>query len=226
MVCQLVDWLRRRKLMGRTRIVTTQKAAIYIRSSKDRSDIATDIQRRKLEELAAKKKLHIIKVYEDIVESAKTERRPDFQNLLRDLKDRRREWRSLLMVDTSRLSRNQYVAHMFHHEAKKKGVSIFYSTIPETHPSMEMMLVGMLQAFDEFHSLISKEKGLAGMAENVKLGYRAGGRAPRGYKLKKIETGAIREGNPVTKSKLEPNEDAPIIARYLKGRASGSSNGC
>jgi site-specific DNA recombinase len=205
------------------RKMATQKAAIYLRSSKDRNDVSIDSQKRELEKLAMAKELHIVAEYKDAVESAKSENRPDFQRLLRDLKDRRREWSYLLLVDTSRLSRNQYHAHMFNHEAQKRGVSILYSKIPETNPVVDVVILSVMRAFDEFHSLMSKEKGLAGMAENVKQGFRAGGRAPRGYKLKKIETGATREGNPVTKSKLEPNEDAPIVARYLKGRASGSS---
>lgn len=66
-----------------------------------------------------------------------------------------------------------------------------------------------------------RDKGLAGMAENVRQGYRAGGRAPYGYQLARIETGTVRDGMPVTKTRLEPGEDAPRIAAYLKDRAAG-----
>ena len=86
---------------------------------------------------------------------------------------------------------------------------------------MDMVIVQILQAFDQMHSMMSKEKGLAGMAENVRQGYRAGGRAPRGYRLHHINTGAMREGQPVQKSVLVPTEEAPMIARYLKARAQG-----
>ena len=78
-----------------------------------------------------------------------------------------------------------------------------------------------MMGIDQWHSLTSKRKGLAGMAENVRQGFRAGGRAPRGYRLLTIDTGAIREGAPVTKTKLEPNDDAPIVADYLRLRAEG-----
>jgi hypothetical protein len=50
-------------------------------------------------------------------------------------------------------------------------------------PATDMVLRSVLQAFDEYHSLVSRAKGLAGMAENVRQGWRAGGRAPRGYRL-------------------------------------------
>ena len=75
----------------------------------------------------------------------------------------------------------------------------------ESDPIADMVIVGVMEEFDELHSLMSKEKGLAGMAENVRQGFRAGGRAPKGYQLVKIPTGTIREGEAVTKSRLEPS---------------------
>lgn len=74
-------------------------------------------------------------------------------------------------------------------------------------------------AMNQVHSFMSKEKGLAGMAENVRQGYRAGGRAPFGYQLEYIPTGAVRDGEAVTKSRLILDENAQLIAAYLKGRA-------
>ena len=76
---------------------------------------------------------------------------------------------------------------------------------------------------DQWHSMISKQKGLSGMAENVRQGFRAGGSAPRGYALEKIETGAVRDGKPVTKSRLITNGDADLVAQILKQRAQGIS---
>ncbi len=115
------------------------------------------------------------------------------------------------------------MAQVFKHEAKKRKIQILYSKLPESDPIADMVIVGVMEVFDELHSLMSKEKGLAGMAENVRQGYRAGGRAPKGYQLVKILTGAMREGEAVTKSKLEPSKDAPVISRYLKMRAPGRS---
>ncbi len=125
------------------------------------------------------------------------------------------------MVDTSRLARNQYVAHSFMHECRKRGIEVIFAKTPELDGVTGIILPAVLHAMDQVHSFMSREKGLAGMAENVRQGYRAGGRAPFGYKLEYIPTGAVREGEPVTKSKLVPDENAPKIATYLKGRAKG-----
>ncbi len=198
------------------------QAALYLRSSKDRSDVSIDAQRRELNELAAEKGLKVCACFEDAVESGKSETRPGFQALLMGLKSADREWDHLLLVDTSRLSRRKYSAQVFKHECSKRGVTILYSKIPETDPISTVMLQSMFEAMDEVHSLMSREKGLAGMAENVRQGYRAGGRAPFGFKLKTVETGAIREGDAVTKTVLERDENAGRVSRFLKLRAAGT----
>jgi hypothetical protein len=78
-----------------------------------------------------------------------------------------------------------------------------------------------MHGFAEYHSWESKQKGLAGMSENVKRGFRAGGRAPYGYRLRHVATGAMRDGQDVTKSKLEIDDTASAIGHYLKLRAAG-----
>lgn len=196
-------------------------AALYLRSSKDRSDVSLDAQARELLALAESKHLLIVRRFEDVVESAKDENRPGFQALLAELKASQRPWDHLLMVDTSRLSRRRYMAEVFAHEARKRGVIILYSKLPDADPITSAVIIGVMQVFDELHSLMSREKGLAGMAENVRQGYRAGGRAPRGYRLKSLETGAIRDGQPVTKTVLEPNEDSALVRQFLEERAAG-----
>jgi site-specific DNA recombinase len=196
-------------------------AALYLRSSKDRSDVSIAAQRRALIELAQAKSLPVIAEYSDPVESGKDEDRPGFQNLLRDLKARGRTWSVILAYDTSRIARRRFIAQALGHEAKKAGVTILYARVPEVDPITSVILESSLQAIDEVHSLMSREKGLAGMAENVRRGYRAGGRAPTGYELERITTSAVREGQPVMKSRLIPDHNAPRVAAYLRARASG-----
>lgn len=199
------------------------QAALYLRSSKDRSDVSIDAQSRELIQLATRNGHTVIEQYTDVVESAKDIHRPGFQAMLRDLKSSQRRWSVLYMVDTSRLSRRRYVAHVFKHECEKRNVKIVYSKVPEVDPISQVILESVLEAMDEVHSLMSREKGLAGMAENIRQGNRAGGRAPFGYRLAESATGAVRDGQTVTKTTLEPTADAPIIGKYLAERASGAT---
>lgn len=200
-----------------------QTAALYLRSSKDRSDVSIDAQRRALNQLAQERGLLVVREYADTVESGKDEDRPGFQSLITDLRNRSRGWSTLLLLDTSRLARRRHIAMLFEHEADKHGVKVAYKSIPDdSDPITTMLLKSILQAMDEWHSLTSRQKGLSGMAENVRKGYRAGGRAPKGYRLIKISTGAVRDGDEVQKSKLEPDENAQVMAAFLRMRAAGT----
>src|SRR6185436_11440745 len=83
----------------------------YLRSSKDRHDVSIDAQREELLRVAAARGLTVAREFTDVVESAKDEHRPAFQELRAALADRNRDWTTVLLLEPSRLSRNQYVAH-------------------------------------------------------------------------------------------------------------------
>jgi site-specific DNA recombinase len=204
----------------------TNRAALYLRSSKDRSDVSIDAQRRALHELAVARGLVVVDEFADAVESGKDDDRPAFQRLIAALKAPTRAWESVLVLDTSRIARRRLIAMMFESDCAKRGVHLVYKSLPESDPATDMVLRSVLQAFDEYHSLISRAKGLAGMAENVRQGWRAGGRAPRGYRLEYHATGAVRDGSPVTKSRLVVDVDAaPLVQQYLELRARGVARG-
>ncbi len=171
--------------------------------------------------MAADRGMVVVSEYVDAVESGKDIDRPGFQALLRELKARTRQWQFILALDTSRIGRRRHIAQAFAHACDKVGIKVLYAKVPEVDPITEVMLHSMLTAMDEVHSLMSREKGLAGMAENVRQGFRAGGRAPTGYKLDTIPTGAVRDGEPVIKRKLALADDHHKIQAYLKGRAAG-----
>lgn len=200
-------------------------AAIYLRSSKDRHDLSLSAQRQALHQAARERGFVVAAEFADAVESGKDEDRDGFQQLLGSLRDKARGWSVLLVLDTSRLARRRHLALIFEHEAERAGVQVIYRNVPDTDPITAMLLRSILQAMDEWHSLVSRAKGLAGMAESVRQGYRAGGPAPRGYRLEHAPTGAIRDGTPVMRSKLTPTETAPAVAAYLQARAQGKPRG-
>ena len=103
---------------------------MYLRSSKDRSDVSLAAQRHELEKLATSRSLTVVKAYEDAVESGSTDQRPGFIELVRALKNSSRGWDYLLVYDTSRIARRRYIAQAIKHEAKKRGVTILYARMP------------------------------------------------------------------------------------------------
>ena len=200
-----------------------KRAALYLRSSKDRNDVSPDAQRRALIELAASRGETVVAEFVDSVESGKDKDRPGFQALIRAIHNPRRGWDTVLMYDTARLSRRREISIIFEEtDCRRNGVRVVYRSLPEMPALSELLLKSMMQAMDEYHSISSRERGLAGMAENVRKGWRAGGKAPLGYRLKRVDTGAAREGAAVTKSVLEPDpKTARLVTDYLQARAAG-----
>lgn len=175
--------------------------------------------------MAAERGLTIVGEYTDVVESGKDEDRPGFQRLYDDLRARDRRWDTILVMDTSRLSRRIAAAYWFEdRECKPHGVTVLYKNLPDMDPAERALVKAVFHGVDEWHSLVSKRKGLSGMRQNVQSGFRAGGRAPLGYQLERHATGAVRDGLPVTKSRLVPDPaTAPRVATYLKLRAAGET---
>lgn len=196
--------------------------ALYLRSSKDRKDVSIHHQRQKLTELAKARGYTVTAEFTDAVESGSQWGRPGFQRMIEAVRNKARGWSTIFVLDTSRISRRSLHALIFEEqECAPRGVSVVYSSVPDGDGPTISLMRAVLRGIDEWHSLTSREKGLAGMAQTVRQGYRGAGKAPMGYSLKKIDVGIVREGRAVTKSVLEPNEDAPAVAEFLKLRASG-----
>ena len=205
-------------------MVKKANAVLYLRSSKDRHDVSIEAQRHELRKLAADRGLAIIDEFRDVVESGKDDDRPGLQALLETVGRRDRGWSHILALDTSRLAGRAAAAYIFEErECKPRGVTVVYKNVPDTDEAERALIKAVFHGVDEWHSLVSKRKGLAGMRQNVKSGFRAGGRAPFGYKLEHVDTGIVREGQPVMKSRLGPSGDANFIRTYLKERAAGAA---
>ncbi len=201
------------------------RAAMYLRSSKDRHDVSVDSQRREILAQMEVDGVSLVKEYADRVESAKTDRRPAFQAMMADLRQTPGLFQRLYCYDTSRFSRDEFHTKLYKHELKKAGVEIVYLRMPVGNlpRSGRILMIGMNESLDASWSEKSKEEGLRGMGENIHQGYRAGGRALFGYRLRHQQVGANKNGA-VVKSTLEPDPvDFPKAREYLRGRLRGES---
>lgn len=200
-----------------------KKAVLYLRSSKDRHDVSVESQHRELTEFAKHEGTVIVDEYIDKVESAKTDNRPGFQAMIAEAKSNECRFDTIYCYDTSRFARRQYHAQMYKHLLKKRGIQILYLKLPKTETILDPIIESLMEAFDEFHSQKSKIDGLRGMRENIEQGWRAGGRAILGYQLDKHIVG-MRDGKPITKSKLVPDPKIfKQVQAYLKGRSKNES---
>lgn len=201
------------------------RVALYTRSSKDRNDVSIESQLRELRELAQKRQEIIVEEFIDDSLSAKTDDRPAFQRMI-SLTKQNSPFKRIYCYDTSRFTRQREHAAIYKAMLRKHGIELEYLKLPKSDSYVDKIIEGIFEIFDEFHSDKSKEGALRGMKENILQGYRAGGRAPYGYRLKKHVVGKDLDNQQIVKSTLEPDpETAPIVREYFERIASGESRG-
>ena len=203
--------------------MAAESAVLYTRSSKDTHDVSPAAQRTELKAYAARKGLRVVADFSDAAISANADP-PQLAALLRELKNPARKWTVVLAVDSSRLARDADLAGVISFQVRKAACRIEFAKQPSSgNAGMDVIISAVARAWDQYHSMISKEKGLQGMRTNVELGHRAGGRAPIGYRLEHVKTGTVRNGEPVRKSHLVLDPDkAPKVKRYLRVRSGGA----
>ena len=198
-----------------------KNVAIYVRSSKDLHNVSCEAQEGQLRELAQKNGEHVLQVFTDKALSSTRDVRPEFDEMLRVAMSKTPPFTKIYCLDTSRFGRDQAETTVLLHQLRRKyGIDVVFAQMPQTGTFMDQAFEAIMSAFDYIHSQQSKAKGVASMKQNVRNGYRAGGRAPYGYRLETIVLGKHRNGDTLTKTRLEPHpETGPIAREYFERRA-------
>jgi site-specific DNA recombinase len=199
--------------------VKTKKVAIYTRSSKDLHNVSCEAQEDEIRN-RLKEGEEICRVFSDKALSSINDVRPAFNEMISLATLKEPPFSAIYSLDTSRFGRDELQTKIMLHKLRRKhGIEVVFLNMPQTGTPIDERMESVISAFDQFYSQQSKIKGVAGMKQNVKDGYRAGGKAPYGYMLERIELGVVRNGKPVTKSKLVLDPDtAPIAQEYFKRR--------
>ena len=199
---------------------------IIVRSSQDRHDVSCASQEHEIREEALRRGEKIVKTLEySAVTHADFLEDPSFHEILTEAKSKTREWSKIWFYDTSRVSRNRFKAQSLKAFLKNHGVVVEFLKLPKTGiEALDNVLEGILESFDQMLSDFSKAGAIRGQKQNIRSGYRAGGRAPYGYRLKRHQIGVGRDNQGIFKTTLEPHPDAfPIAKEYLERRATGES---
>jgi site-specific DNA recombinase len=198
-------------------------AALYARSSKDRHDVSVDSQVTELKARAKADGYIISAEFNDKALSGKDDDRPGFQEMIQAASSDEAEWSRLYVYDTARFSRVVLHSAIYEDNLKKNGIEIVYLQIPEeSDEANKELMKQVFRGINIWHSLNSRSGAIRGMKENIRKGFRSGGVAPYGYALKYEDTGAVREGKPVMKSRLVINpKTSVVVTEYLERRAKG-----
>ncbi len=199
-----------------------KRVAIYIRSSKDRNDVSCKAQAKELiDYVGQQEKYEKILLFEDKALSSTRDTRPQFDKMIAMATSKNPTFNTILCKDTSRFGRDSTEIRVLLYQLRRKhGIKVIFKDIPHTDSYMDEAFEQIMSAMDYIHSQQSKAKGVASMKQNIRQGWRAGGRAPYGYKLEEIIITKHRNGDNITKTKLVPDHaTAPYATEYYERRA-------
>jgi site-specific DNA recombinase len=159
-------------------------------------------------------------------ETGRRDDRAGWGELIREAKERdARRFDAVVVYSTSRLSRELFHALAFERELARAGVEIFYALTAGDQTSPEGRLIRhMFQALDQFEVEKLGREVRRGQTENTKQGYRNGGRAPYGYRLRHEphpDPARARAGDKKSRLVADP-EQAPVIAEMFALFLAGS----
>ena len=160
----------------------TDVAVLYLRfsSSRQRTE-SIDAQRSACLKHAKKDGLTIIREYVDEAESATSDNRPAFQEMMQDAKQKK--FGILICHKLDRFCRNlhDYVVNKM--SLSKLGVKIKFADQPMDDRPEDILLESLLAGIAEYYSRNLSKETLKGMTENALNGKFNGGKVPFGYEL-------------------------------------------
>lgn len=158
------------------------KAVIYARYSSDNQrEESIEGQIRECTAFAEKNGITILRHYIDRAFSAKTDNRPEFQNMIKD--SGKRLFDMIIVWKLDRFARNRYDSARYKAALKKNGVKVVSATEVISDGAEGIILESVLEGYAEYYSADLSEKVVRGMTENALKCKYNGGTLPIGYQI-------------------------------------------
>ena len=156
------------------------KAVIYARYSSDNQrEESIEGQLRECNEYAAYNDIQVVSTYIDRALSAKTDNRPQFQQMIKD--SYRMGFDIIIVWKLDRYARNRFDSAHYKAILKKNGVKVISATETISEGAEGILLESMLEGYAEYYSAELAQKVKRGMTENALKGKWNGGGIPFGY---------------------------------------------
>ena len=156
------------------------KAVIYARYSSDsQREESIEGQLRECTAFAEKNGITVLRHYIDRAYSAKTDNRPEFQNMIKD--SGKRLFDIVIVWKLDRFARNRYDSARYKATLKKNGVKVVSATEIISEGAEGIILESVLEGYAEYYSADLSEKVIRGMTDNALKCKFNGGSLPIGY---------------------------------------------
>ena len=157
-------------------------AVIYARYSTDsQREESIEGQIWECTAYAEKNGFTVVKHYIDRAVSAKTDNRPQFQQMIKD--SERGIFDVIIVWKLDRFARNRYDSARYKTQLKKNGVKLMSATEIISEGPEGIILESVLEGYAEYYSADLAEKVVRGQTENILKGRCNGGRGTFGYTL-------------------------------------------
>ena len=141
-------------------------AVIYARYSSDsQREESIEGQLRECTAFAEKNGITILRHYIDRAYSAKTDNRPEFQNMIKD--SNRKLFDMIIVWKLDRFARNRYDSARYKAQLKKNGVKVVSATEVISDGAEGIILESVLEGYAEYYSADLSEKVIRGMTDNA-----------------------------------------------------------
>ena len=156
------------------------KAVIYARYSSDsQREESIEGQIRECTAFAEKNGITILRHYIDRAYSAKTDNRPDFQEMIKD--SGKKLFDMVIVWKLDRFARNRYDSARYKTQLKRNGVKVVSATEVISEGAEGIILESVLEGYAEYYSADLSEKVIRGRTENALKCKFNGGTLPIGY---------------------------------------------
>lgn len=185
------------------------KAVLYGRySSHSQKDASIEQQFRECREFAERNDIQIIGEYADHALTGKTDKRPEFQRMIRD--SARGRFQYVITWKVDRFARNRYDAATYKARLKKHGVKVLYAkeSIPDGPEGI--LLESVLEGSAEYYSANLSQNIKRGMLDNARE-CKSNGSRVIGYRV-----------GPDQRFEIDP-ETAPIVRRIFEQYDAGTT---
>ncbi|WP_426708959.1 recombinase family protein [Cetobacterium sp. SF1] len=159
-----------------------KKVALYLRySSENQRDESIDAQQRASEEYCKKHGYIITKIYIDKAKSATTDKRPEFQKMIRD--SEHEDFEIILVHKLDRFARDKYDSALYKKKLKNNGVKVISITENLDDSPESIILESVIEGMAEYYSKNLAREVMKGLVENAYQCKHTGGRPPLGYDI-------------------------------------------
>lgn len=173
----------------KAQITRTSNCVIYTRvSTKEQADnnMSLETQRKTCEQFANKNSYAIMGYFGGTYESAKTDERKEFNNMLSFVKKSREKVSYIIVYSVDRFSRSGANAIYIAEQLRKQGIAILSVTQPTDASTPNGSLQQNIQfIFSEYDNQLRREKCMNGVREALLRGEWCHS-APIGYEQKKV----------------------------------------